>query len=58
MPSLFVIKTLCRELITRERSPRVNEADLVIDDPEKVAAYTEAGREAGVIAPVYLYHCA
>jgi len=58
MPSLSVIKTLCREIVTRERSPRINEPDLVMDDPEKVAAYTEAGREAGVMAPVYLYHCA
>ena len=58
MPSLSVIRTLCREIVTLERSPRVNEPDLVMDDPEKVAAYTEAGREAGVMAPVYLYHCA
>ncbi len=58
MPSLSVIRTLLRELITRERSPRVNEPDLVMDDPEKVAAYTRAGREDGVMAPVYLFHCA
>lgn len=58
MPSLSIIKTLCREVITRERSPRINEPDLVMDDPEKVAAYTRAGREDGVMAPVYLYHCA
>jgi arsenite methyltransferase len=29
-----------------------------MDDPEKVAAYTRAGREYGVMAPVYLFHCA
>ncbi len=58
MPSLSVIKTLLRELITQEQSPRVNEPDLVMDDPEKVAAYTRAGREDGVMAPVYLFHCA
>lgn len=58
MPSLPVIKTLFRELLTTERSPRINEPDLVMDDPEKVAAYTRAGREDGVMAPVYLYHCA
>ncbi len=50
--------TVLRELTTNERSPRVNEPDLVMDDPEKVAAYTRAGREDGVMAPVYLYHCA
>ena len=29
-----------------------------MDDPEKVSAYTKAGREDGVMAPVYLFHCA
>lgn len=58
MPSWPVTKTLLREAITRERAPRVPEPDLVMDDPEKVAAYTRAGREDGVMAPVYLYHCA
>ncbi len=58
MPSLSVIKTLFRELVTSERSSRVNEPDLIMDDPEKVAAYTRAGREQGVMAPVYLFHCA
>ncbi len=58
MPSLSVIKTMLRELITTERSPRVTEPDLIMDDPDKVAAYTRAGREDGVMAPVYLFHCA
>ena len=58
MPSFGVIKTLVRETLTRERSPRVNEPDLVMDDPDKVAAYTRAGREDGVMAPVYLFHAA
>ena len=43
--------------MTRERSPRVPEPDLVMDDPEKVEAYMEAGRACGVMAPVYLHHC-
>ena len=58
MPSLPVLKTLAREVVSRERSPRRTEPDLVMDDPEKVAAYTRAGREDGVMAPVYLFHCA
>lgn len=29
-----------------------------MDDPDKVAAYTRAGREDGVMAPVYLFHAA
>jgi len=58
MPSLSVLKTLCREVISRECSKRINEPDLVMDDPDKVAAYTRAGLEDGVMAPVYLFHCA
>ena len=58
MPSLPVLKTLAREVVSRARSPRRTEPDLVMDDPEKVAAYTRAGREDGVMAPVYLFHCA
>ena len=58
MPSLAVIKALMRELTTRERVPRIPEPDLVMDDPDKVKAYTRAGREDGVMAPVYLFHCA
>lgn len=52
------MRTLLREVMTRERAPRVPEPDLVMDDPEKVAAFTRAGREDGVMAPVYLFHCA
>lgn len=58
MPSLKLIKTVVRELVTQERSLRVTEPDLVMDDPDNVAAYVEAGREHAVMAPVYLYHCA
>ncbi len=29
-----------------------------MDDPEKVAAFTRAGRVDGVMAPMYLFHCA
>lgn len=58
MPSPAVVATLLREFVTFSRSRRVTEPDLVMDDPEKVAAYTRAGREDGVMAPVYLFHCA
>jgi ubiquinone/menaquinone biosynthesis C-methylase UbiE len=57
MPSIDVFKVLVRENVTSERVPRTTEPDLVMDDPEKVAAYTRAGREDGVMAPVYLHHC-
>ena len=58
MPSIPVLRKLLRELVTRERCPRVPEPDLVMDDPGKVAAYVEAGRPEGVMAPVYLFNLA
>lgn len=56
MPSPALVRTFVRELTTRESSPRVPEPDLVMDDPDKVAAYTRAGRADGVMASVYLFH--
>lgn len=58
MPSPQLIQSVVRELLTRERAPRIPEPDLVMDDPDNVAAYVEAGREHAVMAPVYLFHCA
>jgi len=58
LPSLPVIQVILRELVTSERSPRVPEPDLVMDDPEKVAAYVRAGGEDGARSSVYLYHSA
>lgn len=58
MPSAAVIRTLLRELTTTQRAARAPEPDLVMDEPDKVAAYVRAGRQDGVMAPVYLFHCA
>ena len=58
MPSIGLIKTAFREWITCERSPRLPEPDLIMDDAEQVASYVRAGLEDGVMAPVYLFHCA
>ena len=58
MPSLAVLRTLLREITALEHTVRVPEPDLVMDDSAKVAAYVEAGRPNGVMAPVYLFHCA
>jgi arsenite methyltransferase len=58
MADLALFATIVREALTRERIGRVPEPDLVMDDPDKVAAFTRAGREDGVMAPVYLFHCA
>ena len=49
--------TLIRELSTRESIPRIPEPDLVMNDPGKVRAFVRAGREAGIVAPTYLFHC-
>lgn len=56
MPSLGVILSILRELITTEHSRRVPEPSLVMDDPQQVIAYAEAGRENGVMAPVYVFN--
>ena len=58
LPSLPVLKAILRELATSERSPRVPEPDLVMDDPAKVAAYVVAAGEDGARSSVYLYHAA
>src|SRR3974377_2188441 len=52
------VKVVWGEPLTRERSVRVPEPDLVMDDPEQVAAYVRAGGEDGARASVYLYHTA
>lgn len=58
MPSWSVMKVLLKELATRQQVARVNEPTLVMDDPQQVREYTLAGLEGGVMAPVYLFHCA
>jgi arsenite methyltransferase len=56
MPSFAVLRQLAHELMTTERALRHPEPDLVMESAEQVAAYTRAGREDGVMAPVYLYN--
>lgn len=58
MPSWSVMKVLIKELITSDKIQRANEPTLVMDDPQQVREYTLAGLEGGVMAPVYLFHCA
>jgi len=58
MPSFGLAQTVLREVAPTKSCPRIPEPDLVMDDPDKVAAFTRAGREDGIMAPVYLYHCA
>ena len=58
MFQLGVLRTLLRECFTTERSVRVPEPKLIMDDPEQVRAYTRAGREDSIMAPTFLFHCA
>ena len=58
MPSLSVMKVLVKELLSRPQVTRSNEPSLVMDDPQQVREYTQAGLEGGVMAPVYLFHSA
>lgn len=56
MPSLPVIKQTLAELVARRDAVRVPEPNLVMDDPDQVKAFHDAGLEGGVMAPVYLFH--
>ena len=58
MPSPALIATFLRELVVERSLPREPEPDLVMDDPEQVAAYGVAGRIDGVMAAAYLFHSA
>lgn len=58
MPSAAVMKVLLREVLAFSSLPRQTEPALVMDDEKQVADYVEAGLEGGVMAPVYLFHCA
>jgi len=58
MPQLSMIPTLLREIALTQRFPREPEPDLVMDGPEQVAAFAEAGRIDGVMAATYLFNSA
>ncbi len=58
MPNPALILTFLRECLVSRSLPREPEPDLVMDDPDQVAAYVEAGRIDGVMAAAYLFHSA
>lgn len=58
MPNPALIPTFLRELLVERSLPREPEPDLVMADPDQVAAYVEAGRIDGVMAAAYLFHSA
>lgn len=53
-----LIPVFLREILVERTLPREPEPDLVMDDPDQVAAYAEAGRIDGVMAASYLFHSA
>jgi len=58
MPNWSILKVLMKEFASSDQIARTNEHTLVMDDPQQVREYTLAGIEGGVMAPVYLFHCA
>lgn len=56
--NLGLIPVFLRELMVERSLPREPEPDLVMDGPEQVAAYAEAGRIDGVMASSYLFQSA
>ncbi len=58
MPNPALIPTFLRECLVSRSLPREPEPDLVMDDPDQVASYVEAGRIDGVMAAAYLFHSA
>lgn len=56
MSTLPVVLHLLRELASRRDAFRVPEPDLIMEDADQVASFHAAGREDGVMAPVYLFH--
>lgn len=58
MLEVNLLKTLIREIFSRQKTERIPEPTLVMGDPEQVKSYRSAGLENAVMAPVYLFHCA
>lgn len=58
IPRLSLLPVFMRELLGSRTLPREPEPDLVMNDTEQVAAYTEAGRIDGIMAAAYLFHSA
>lgn len=56
MSQLALLKYLTLEVLAPSHTPRVPEPDLIMADPGQAAAFMDAGREDGSIAPTYLFH--
>jgi SAM-dependent methyltransferase len=58
MNRLALLPVLLRDRFGPRTLPREPEPDLVMDDPQQVAAYDEAGSIDGLMASAYLFHSA
>lgn len=58
MPRLSLIPVLFRERFSTRQLPREPEPELVMEDPEQVAGFVEAGRVDGIMSAAYLFHSA
>jgi len=58
MRTLHILSTFVQELVGARSLPREPEPDLVMDGPDQVQAYAQAGRIDGVMAASYLFHSA
>lgn len=58
MSGAKLLGVFLRELVAMRPVARVTEPELVMDDPDQVAAYTAAGREVPIMAPTHLFHTA
>lgn len=58
MAHVGLVPVIYREVIEARQFPREPEPALVMDDPEQVQAYADAGRVDGLMAAAYLFHSA
>ena len=58
MAHVGLVPVIYREVLNARQFPREPEPALVMDDPEEVRAYADAGRAEGLMAAAYLFHTA
>lgn len=58
MNKFALLPVLLKEVLSARSLDREPEADLVMDNPDQVAAYDEAGSISGLMASAYLFHTA
>lgn len=56
MAHVGLVPVIYREVVRARQFPREPEPALVMDDPNQVRAYADAGRADGLMAAAYLFH--